>query len=61
MVGEGAQCSRAFSRAFNQFYLYAKPRETGRGGQKKKRKNKTHTKKKKKKTKLLLMLKLSIY
>lgn len=27
-MGEGVQYSRTFSRAFNQFYLYAKSRET---------------------------------
>lgn len=28
MGGRNHQCSRSFSRPFNQFYLYAKPRET---------------------------------
>lgn len=61
---EGVQCSRPFFKAFNQFYLYAKPRETRGGGEnKKKKKEKTkHIQgRKKKKNKLLPMLKLSIH
>lgn len=45
-MGEDVQYSRTFSRAFNQFYLYAKPRET-RVGRVEKTK---HISKKKKKT-----------
>lgn len=52
MGGEGVQCSRPFFKAFNQFYLYAKPRETRGGGRiKKRRKKKQNTYKEGKKKK----------
>lgn len=35
--GEIHQCSRSFSRPFNQFYLYAKPRETEKKNREKKK------------------------
>lgn len=34
-MGGNHQCSRSFSRPFNQFYLYAKPRETQKKNPKK--------------------------